>query len=187
LNKPKTLKKEAKFRKDKNLIDPYTGEVEDPAEDAYKVDELVPVDSGEREWENFLLEEETPLDKIAGDAEADAINERTNRYTDDENIEEVFTERQKLGSGGRQKLEEKLDEHTAQNPKLTADDLDAAWEGSIVSGDESVGEMAPTPGQDVVDNIGDALGITYDDDEPLSGEEKLRERDRNRLEPNEIE
>ena len=49
MNKPKTLKKEAKFRKDKNLIDPYTGEVEDPAEDAYKVDELVPVDSGERE------------------------------------------------------------------------------------------------------------------------------------------
>lgn len=43
--------------------------------------------------------------------------------------------------------------------------------------------MAPTPGQDAVDNIGSALGITYDDDEPLGGEEKLRERDRKRLEP----
>ena len=187
MSKNQNKRKQTRSENKKAPLDPYTGEVEVPAEDAYKVDELIPVDSGDREGEDFLLEEETPLDKIAGDAEADAINERTNRYTDDENIEEVFTERQKLGSGGRQKLEEKLDEHTAQNPKLTADDLDAAWEGSIVSGDESVGEMAPTPGQDVVDNIGDALGITYDDDEPLSGEEKLRERDRNRLEPNEIE
>ena len=183
MSKPKALKEKRQLGTDKNPIDLYTGEVEQFAEDAYKVDELVPIDSGDREGEDFLLEEETPLDKIAGDAEADAINERTNRYTDDENIEAVFEERQKLASGGRQKLEEKLDEHNAQNPKLTADDLDAAWENSIVSGDESVGGMAPTPGQNEVDNIGDALGITYDDDEPLGGEEKLREHDRKRLEP----
>jgi hypothetical protein len=148
-------------------VDPYTGEVETPAEDAYNVDELVPVDSREREGEDFLLEEETPLDKVIEDAEADTVTERTNRYTDDENIEDVFEERQKLASGGRQKLEEKLDKHNAQDPKLTANDLDATWEDSIVSGDESVGGMVPTPGQDEVDNIGDALSITYDDDEPL--------------------
>jgi len=164
-------------------IDKYTGEIEEPAEDAYKVDEIIPVDPGDRDGEDFLLEEETPLDKIAGDAEADAINERTNRYTDNENIEKIFEERQKLASGGRLKLEQKLDEYNAQNPMLTANDLDAAWEGSIASGDESVGGTAPTPGQDEVDNIGAALGITYDDDEPLDGEEKLLERDLDRLEP----
>jgi len=184
MSKIKAPKEKANLRNEKKTIDSFTGEVEQPAEDAYKVDELIPVDSGEREGEDFLLEEETPLDKIASDAEVDAINERINRYTDDETIEDIFKERQKLASGGRQKLEEKLDEHNAQNPKLTADDLDAAWEDSNLSGDESVGGMAPTPGQDEVDNIGAALGITYEDDEPLGGEEKLRERDHKRLEPN---
>lgn len=148
MNKKQNKQKQTRLENEKTPLDSYTGEVEEPAEDAYKVDELVPVDSGEREGEDFLLEEETPLDKVAGDAEADAVIERTNRYTDDENIEEVIAKRQKLASGGRQKLEEKLEEHTAQNPDLTADDLDAAWEDSIVSGDESVGGMAPTPGQD---------------------------------------
>lgn len=140
-------KGQAKPENNRKPVDAYTGEEETPAEDAYKVDELVPVDSGEREGEDFLLEEETPLDKIAGDAEAYAIKEHTSRYTDDENIEAVFEERQKLASGGRQKLEEKLDKHNAQNPKLTADDLDAAWEDSIVSGDESVVGWLLPPGR----------------------------------------
>jgi hypothetical protein len=34
----------------------------------------------------------------------------------------------------------------------------------------------------VVDELGQALGITYEDDEPLQTEEKLRERDRSRWE-----
>lgn len=164
-------------------IDPYTGEPEPLAEDANKVTEVVPVDPGDRDGEDFLLEEETPLDKMAVDAEADAISEDMDHYTDDEEIKEVFEERQKLASGGREKLEEKLDEYHAQNPELSADDVDAAWEDSIGSGEESVGGMAPTPDQDEVDEIGGALGITYGDDEPLGGDDKLRERDRRRLEP----
>lgn len=166
-------------------LDPYTGEPEPLAEDANQVTEVVPVDTGDREGEDFLLEEETPLDKVAVDAGADAIGEQMGHYTEDEDVEAVFEERQNFASGGRQQLEEKLDEYHAQDPNVTADDIDAAWEDSIVSGDESVGGMAPTPGQDVVDEIGDALGITYEDDEPLEGEEKLRERDRHRLEPEE--
>lgn len=166
-------------------LDPYTGEPEPLAEDANKVAEVIPVDTGDREGEDFLLEEETPLDKVASDAEADAIGEQMSHYTEDEDVEETFEKRQTLASGGRQQLEEKLEEYHAQNPDMTANDIDAAWEDSIVSGDESVGGMASTPGQDVVDEIGDALGITYEDDEPLDGEEKLRERDRHRLEPEE--
>ena len=164
-------------------LDPYTGEAEPLAEDANKVTEVVPVDSGDREGEDFLLEEETPLDKVAVDAQADVIGEQMGHYTNDEEVEAVFEERQNFAPGGRWQLEEKLDEYHAQSPDVTADDIDAAWEDSIASGDESVGGMASTPRQDVVDEIGGALGITYEDDEPLGGEEKFQERDRHRLEP----
>ncbi len=40
-------------------VDPYTGEVEPPAPDAYKVTEIVPTDPDNREGENFLMDEET--------------------------------------------------------------------------------------------------------------------------------
>lgn len=163
-------------------IDPYTGEPEPLAEDADKVVEIVPIDSGEHEGEDFLLEEEDALDKIAVDEDADAITERVTRYTQDEDVQETFEERQQFASGGRQQMEEELDEYHAQDPGLSAEDVDAAWQDSIVSGEESVGGTAPTPDQDVVEEIGDALGITYEDDEPLAGDEKLAERDRHRWE-----
>ena len=49
-------------------------------------------------------------------------------------------------------------------------------------GEETVGGSVPTPDQDIVDELGEAVGLTYEDDEPLHGEEKIRERDRNRWE-----
>lgn len=164
-------------------LDPYTGEPEPLAEDASKVTELVPSDSGDRAGEEYLLEEDTPLDKTAGDEDADAIGENISRYTRDEDVRQDFEEGQKLASGGRQKLEEKLDEYRAQAPSLSGDDIDAAWEESMVAGEESVGGMAPAPDQDVVDDIGEALGITYEDGEPLGGDEKLRKCDAHRPEP----
>jgi hypothetical protein len=45
--------------------------------------------------------------------------------------------------------------------------------------------MASTFGLVVVGETGSASGSTYEDDEPLGREEKLRERDRHRLEPEE--
>jgi hypothetical protein len=163
-------------------IDPYTGEPEPLAEDAGKIVEIVPVDSGEHEGEEYLLEEEDALDKIAVDEDADAIGKRVARYTQEKDIRETFEERQKLAKGGRQQMEQELDEYNAQDPSLSTGDLDAASEDRIASGEESVGGSAPTPDQDIVDEIGGALGITYEDDEPLSGEEKLAERDRHRWE-----
>ena len=129
-------------------LDPYTGEPEPLAKDANKVTEIVPMDTGNREGEDFLLEEETPLDKVAADAESDAVGEQMSHYTADDDVKEAFEKRQTLAAGGRQHLEEKLDEYRAQNPNVTANEIDAAWEDSIASGDESVGGMAPTPGQD---------------------------------------
>jgi hypothetical protein len=165
-------------------IDPYTGEVEPPAEGAYKVVEISSQDPGNREGENYLLEEEDSLDKLALDANADAISDSINTYTDDEDIKEDFQERQGLASGGRQKMEEKLNEHNFQDPSLSGGDVDAAWEDSVVAGEESVGGSVPTPDQDNVDELGEGAGITYQENEPLNSDKKILERDRRRWELN---
>ena len=165
-------------------IDPYTGEVEPPAEGAYKVIEISSRDPGNREGENYLLEEENLLDKLALDADAEAVSASINTYTDDEDIKEDFEERQGLASGGRQKLEEKLNEHNAQDPSLSGGDVDAAWEDSVAAGEESVGGSVLTPDQDNVDELGEGAGITYQDDEPLNSDKKILERDRHRWELN---
>lgn len=168
----------------KGPIDPYTGEVEPAAEDAYKVTEVIPTDPDNREGENYLMDEEDSLDKFILDANADEISEQINHYTEDEDIQEDFAERQGLATGGRQKLEERLNEHNSMDPSLSGGDVDAAWEDSTVAGEESVGGSAPTPDQDLVDELGEAAGITYRDDEPLDSDKKILDRDRNRWELN---
>jgi hypothetical protein len=165
-------------------VDPYTGEVEPPAPDAYKVVEVVPTDPDNREGENFLMEEEDSLDKFVLDANADEIVEQINHFTDDEDVLEDFAERQGLATGGRQKLEEKLNEHNGMDPSLSGGDVDAAWEDSNVAGEESVGGSVSTPDQDIVDEIGEAAGLNYRDDEPLDSDKKILDRDRNRWELN---
>lgn len=86
--------------------------------------------------------------------------------------------------GGRQ-LQEKLREHTDTSPILSGGDVDAAWEDADV-GEESVGGGNPTPDQDMVDEIGEAMGVTFQDNEPLDLIEKMEKRDRDRweLDPN---
>jgi hypothetical protein len=169
-------------RETKGPIDPYTGEVEPAAKDAYKAVEIVPTDPDNRTGENFLMEEEDSLDKFVLDADTDEVAGQLNHFTDDEEILEDFSERQKLASGGRQKLEEKLNEHNSLNPTLSGGDVDAAWDDSIVAGEESVGGSVPTPDQDIVDELGEAAGLTYADDEPLDSDKKILDRDRHRWE-----
>ena len=171
-----------KKRKTPKEVDPYTGEKKPIAEDADNVEEVVPVDSGDRSGENYLLEEETSMDHVAADKNADAVAEQSAHYTEDKEIKTVFEERQQLATGGREELEEKLEEHHATSPELSGGDLDADWQDADVAGEETVGGATPTPDQDIVDELGKALGVTYEDDEPLQGDEKLNERDRNRWE-----
>jgi hypothetical protein len=179
-------KPEKKNSKDKRKlegpIDPYTGEVEPPAEDAYKVVEIIPTDPDNRKGENYLMEEEDSLDKFILDANADEIIDRIDDETDDEDTIDDFRERQGLAVGGRQKLEEKLNEHHSMDPTLSGGDVDAAWEDSIETGEESVGGMNPTPDQDIVDELGEAAGLTYRDDEELDSDKKVLDRDRHRWE-----
>jgi uncharacterized protein DUF6335 len=165
-------------------VDPYTGEVEPPAPDAYKVTEIVPTDPDNREGENFLMDEEDSLDKFILDANTDQIVEQIDDFTDNEDVLDDFAGRQGLATGGRQKLEKKLNDYNGMDPTLSGGDVDAAWEDSIQAGEESVGGSVSTPDQDVVDELGEAAGITYRDDEPLDSDKKLLDRDRNRWELN---
>ena len=71
--------------------------------------------------------------------------------------------------------------HNSRTPLLSGGDVDADWAGSDV-GDETVGGSSPTPDQDIVEELGEAVGVTYEDNEPLHTTEKVDERDRNRWE-----
>lgn len=172
-----------KMQKKDKTIDPYTGEEVPVAEDAGKFVEVVPRETEDRKGKKYLLEEETSMDAFAADENADEVARLSASYTEDEEIKADFAERQQLAVGGRKVLEEELDEHH-ESPKLSGGDLDADWQSANQTGEETVGGSAPTPDQDVVDQLGVAVGLTYEDDEPLQGEEKLRERDRNRWELN---
>jgi uncharacterized protein DUF6335 len=83
---------------------------------------------------------------------------------------------------GRQELRESLREHRETGPELTAGDVDADWQDAYSVGDEAPGGDNPTPDQDRVDDIGKALGVEYQDNEPLKGSDKVAERDRHRWE-----
>lgn len=132
--------------------------------------------------------EQTKPWRSAGDEDAievgtyaEGVVEDIEEHTRDRQVIEDFTERQEIGAGDDELLEE-LREYTGRSPDVTGGDIDADWQGSFQSGEEAVGGTVVTPDQDRVDEIGEALGIEYEDDEPLQTAEKLTERDRNRWE-----
>jgi hypothetical protein len=105
-------------------------------------------------------------------------------FTEDEDVEADFAERQRLAASGRDELLEDLDEHHSLSPQITGGDIDASWQTANQAGEETVGGSVSTPDQDVVDDLGDAAGLTYMDGEPLDYDRKVLDRDRNRWELN---
>ena len=97
-------------------------------------------------------------------------------------VEEEFEEAQDLGLGAEQEARRRS-VHTSESPAISGGDVDADWERADV-GDETVGGSTSTPGQDVVDELGEAAGVSYNDNEPLDPEEKILRRDRERWELN---
>ena len=83
---------------------------------------------------------------------------------------------------GRRTLKDRYSEHTETSPALTAGDVDADWESAYSVGDEAPGGDNPTPDQDIVDDIGKAVGIEYQDNEELKGAKKVEQRDKKRWE-----
>jgi hypothetical protein len=84
---------------------------------------------------------------------------------------------------GSAKLAQRLRESgESVDPKLSAGDVDATWDMAESQGDEAAGGSTPTPGQSNVQEIGEALGVTYQDNEELRAGEKERDRDKKRWE-----
>jgi hypothetical protein len=85
-------------------------------------------------------------------------------------------------SASSAKLAHRLKNDSLADPIVSGGDIDAQWEGAQFSGDESAVSSMPTPEQSVVDEIGQAMGVTYQDNEPLRVGEKERSRDKSRWE-----
>jgi hypothetical protein len=93
-----------------------------------------------------------------------------------------FDRKGTAAASGRASLAQHRREHNESGPDLTAGDIDADWGEAYAEGDEAPGGDNPTPDQDVVEEIGRALGVEYDDDEELKGSDKIIERDKHRWE-----
>jgi hypothetical protein len=110
----------------------------------------------------------------------DAGLAESEQFEPDEEVLREFAEAQRLGMGGEQ-LSRELRQHHSNTPEISAGDIDADWRRGDV-GEETVGGSAPTPDQDIVEELGEAVGLTYEDNEPLHTTEKVEERDRHRWE-----
>jgi Family of unknown function (DUF6335) len=86
-----------------------------------------------------------------------------------------------MGNAGRLLVEpvHEPPHHLESSPALSAGDVDADWQNAASSGEEAVGGSAPTPDQDIVDEIGRALGVEQPlDAEVITSDEILHDRDR---------
>lgn len=110
----------------------------------------------------------------------DAGRAESEPFEPDDEVQQEFVDAQRLATGGEQLIRE-LKEHHSRTPKLSGGDLDAAWDQADC-GDETVGGSSPTPDQSVVEELGEALGLTYEDNEPLHTSDKIGDRDRRRWE-----
>jgi hypothetical protein len=113
------------------------------------------------------------------------LDRERRRLPDDERLEPVPATDDRMSMAARtgsRELQERLTEHTESGPALAGGDIDARWEDAYAVGDEAPGGDNPTPDQDRVDDIGRALGVSYEDNEELRSSDKIAERDRRRWE-----
>ena len=83
---------------------------------------------------------------------------------------------------GRAEMEQTRRNHRGMSDDITGGDVDVDVEDAYFTGDEAPGGDNPSPDLEVVDDIGKALGVTYDDAEELKSGDKLVERDKHRWE-----
>jgi hypothetical protein len=83
---------------------------------------------------------------------------------------------------GRAEAAQSRHEHKGMSTAIKGGDVDVDLEDAYFTGDEAPGGDNPTPDQDIVDDIGKALGLEYQDNEELKAADKVTERDRKRWE-----
>ena len=104
--------------------------------------------------------------------------EDLNRNGIDDAIEPPFVD---VTAGTRQ-LADRLLNNQSTDPTLSGGDIDARWEDAESGGDETVSGSTATPGQNDVEEMGKALGVTYARDEALKAGDKVESRDKSRWE-----
>lgn len=112
--------------------------------------------------------------KKTGDHFFDAGRAESQIYEPDEEVKEEFVQAQL-----RVSPEEQLDGELLLSSRFQPPHLELTQDGN---GDEAIGGFSTTPDDDLVDEIGEAVGLVYADDEPLHTPEKVAERDRHRWE-----
>ncbi|HET7706276.1 MAG TPA: DUF6335 family protein [Thermoanaerobaculia bacterium] len=85
-------------------------------------------------------------------------------------------------TAGSARLADRIREDGAADPVITGGDLDANWANAQFSGDDAAVSSTPAPAAGTVDDIGAAMGVTYQDSEELRVGEKERDRDKKRFE-----
>jgi hypothetical protein len=83
---------------------------------------------------------------------------------------------------GRAELEQDRQVHGSMTRGITGGDVDVNLEQAYFTGDGAPGGDNPTPDQDVVEDIGRAIGIEYQDNEELRASDKVAKRDKHRWE-----
>jgi hypothetical protein len=149
----------------------------------------------ELKWDRDDEPEDEDLDEAERDAEVEADEDDEEGVDDDLDeddereavqegedlaVQRTFLDAQRAGVGSK-KLAQRLRE-PGTSPDVSAGDLDADWERADPVGEETVGGTVSTPDQDIVDEIGKAVGLTYDDAEPLDPTHKVDRRDVNKWE-----
>ena len=104
----------------------------------------------------------------------------------DERIREFMNEEIENSPNAPNELSDRLKEHHSSSPADSGGDVDADWEEVNTSGAESVFGHNPTPDQSDVEENAHAMGIDYEDNEPLDFLGKIEKRDEDRFELREI-
>lgn len=104
----------------------------------------------------------------------------------DEEITEMIDDEIARSPKAPSELLDRLHEQHSASPADSGGDIDADWEDVNESGSEAVFGHNPTPDQSDVEENAHAMGIDYEDNEPLDFLGKLEKRDRDRYELNEI-
>jgi hypothetical protein len=100
----------------------------------------------------------------------------------DEEIAKLIAEEVARTPKNSAELVARLSENTSSSPATSGGDIDADWEDSEDTGDESVFGHNPTPDQSDVEQNAHAMGIDFRDDEPLDFLRKIEGRDEDRYE-----
>lgn len=117
------------------------------------------------------------------------VDKNNNQETESNDLPQEITESYGTGVkdlpgyniGGRT-MRDRQHQYTHTSPEITGGDIDAYWEEEDTVGDEAVGGTAPTPDQDIVEELAAAVGLEIDDDVPLHTNDMLEERDNTRWE-----